>query len=59
MRAPMRVLGISVTTAMKLLVDAGTACAAYHDRIVRGVRAPRVRCDWILSFYYAMERNAA
>ena len=31
MRATMQVLGISVTTVMKLPVDAGTACAVRLD----------------------------
>ena len=31
MRATMQVVGISVTTVVKLLVDAGTACAVRLD----------------------------
>ena len=58
MRAISRVLGISLTTVLKLLVDAGSACASFHDEAVRGVRAQRVQCDEIWSFCYAKERNA-
>ena len=59
MRATSRVLGISRATVDKLLVEAGTVCAAYHDTQVRGIRARRVECDEIWSFCYAKERNKA
>ena len=58
MRSISRVLGIARETVNKLLVDAGTACAAYHDKYVRGISARRVECDEIWSFCYAKERNA-
>lgn len=57
MRATARVLGIARATVDKLLVEAGTACAAYHNEEVRGVTARRVECDEIWSFCYAKERN--
>ena len=41
----------------KLLVDAGSACAAYHDATVRNVPSKRIQCDEIWSFCYAKERN--
>lgn len=41
--------GISINTVSKLLVDAGAACAAFHDEAVRGVKARRVQCDEIWS----------
>ena len=59
MRSISRVLGVSITTVMKLVVDAGNACAAYHDERVRRVRAQRVQCDEIWSYCYAKQRNAA
>ncbi|MEM7709907.1 MAG: IS1 family transposase, partial [Pseudomonadota bacterium] len=46
-------------TVSKLLVDAGNACAAYHDETVRGVKAERVQCDEIWSFTYAKQKNVA
>ena len=58
MRAISRVLGISRNAVARLLVNAGAACAAFHDKAVRGVRARRVECDEIWSFCYAKERNA-
>ncbi len=59
MRAVSRTVGVSINTVTKLLVDAGEACAAYHDEHVRGVRSKRVQCDEIWSFWYAKEKNVA
>lgn len=57
MRATSRLTGVSINTVSKLLVDAGKACAAYHDEAVRGVEAKRVQCDEIWSFTYAKAKN--
>src|SRR5229473_4244506 len=57
MRAITRVTGVSLNTVTKLLIDAGKACAAYHDRHVRGVKATRVQCDEIWSFVGAKQKN--
>jgi IS1 family transposase len=59
MRSISRVVGVSINTVTKLLVDAGTACAAYHDEHVRGVTASRIQCDEIWSFCYAKAKNVA
>ena len=48
---------MSINTVSKLLVDAGKACAAFHDEKVRGVKASRVQCDEIWSFTYAKQKN--
>ncbi len=40
-------------------MDAGEACAAYHDEHVRNVKASRVQCDEIWSFTYAKAKNVA
>lgn len=42
-----------------VLVDAGKACAAYHDEHVRNVQAKRVQVDEIWSFTYAKQKNVA
>jgi hypothetical protein len=47
------VADVSFNTIMKLLIDAGRACAAFHDETVRDVKAKRVQCDEIWSFTYA------
>jgi IS1 family transposase len=38
-------------------VDAGAACAAFHDEKVRHVKARRVQVDEIWSFTYAKQKN--
>lgn len=58
-RAITRIMGMSKNTVAKLLVDAGKACAAYHDEHVRGIQAKRVQCDEIWSFTYAKQKNVA
>lgn len=45
-------------TVLKLLVDLGTACAAYHDEHVRNLHVNRVQCDEIWNFCYAKAKNA-
>ena len=59
MRAISRAVGVSINTVSKLLVEAGEACAAYHDETVRNVTAQHVQCDEIWSFCYAKEKNVA
>ena len=54
-----RMVGCSKNTISKLLIDAGTACAAYHDEHVRNVDARRIQCDEIWSFCYAKQKNVA
>lgn len=58
-RAITRLTGASKNTVAKLLVDAGKACAAYHDANVRDVKAARVQVDEIWSFTYAKQKNVA
>ncbi|MGD2118228.1 MAG: IS1 family transposase [Chromatiales bacterium] len=57
MRSISRVADISINTVTKLLVDAGNACAKYHDEHVRDVKAARIQCDEIWSFVYAKKKN--
>ncbi|MAS45432.1 MAG: IS1 family transposase [Rhodobacteraceae bacterium] len=57
MRSISRTIGVSINTVTKMLVDAGEACAAYHDETVRNVRAQRIQCDEIWSFCYAKAKN--
>ncbi|MBV9549921.1 MAG: IS1 family transposase [Alphaproteobacteria bacterium] len=59
MRAVSRIAKVSINTVTKLLVDAGTVAAAYHDEKVREVHAKRVQCDEIWSFCYAKQKNAS
>ena len=57
MRSVARLTGVSINTVAKLLIDAGNACADYHNKAVRNVRAGRVQVDEIWSFCYAKEKN--
>ena len=58
-RAVTRLTGASKNTVTKLLIDAGKACAAYHDEHVRGLTSKRIQVDEIWSFTYAKEKNVA
>jgi IS1 family transposase len=57
MRSISRVTDVSLNTVTKLLVDAGSACSAFHDATVRNVSSRRVQCDEIWSFAYAKQKN--
>ena len=57
MRAASRIAKVSINTVTKLMVEAGEACAAYHDETVRNVTASNVQCDEIWAFCYAKEKN--
>ena len=59
MRAISRTVGVSINTVTKLLIEAGEACAEYHNENVRNVTASRVQCDEIWSFFYAKKKNVA
>ena len=56
-RATARTAEVSKNTVTKLLIDAGKACAAYQDRVLRGLPCTRVQCDEIWSLVYAKEKN--
>lgn len=53
-----RMFGVGKHTVLRLLEDAGCACAAYHDQFVRGVHSQRVQCDEVWSFVGAKMKNA-
>lgn len=57
MRAVSRLADVSINTVTKLLIDAGTVCAKFHDEHVRSVKAQRVQVDEIWSFTYAKNKN--
>src|SRR5256885_5883272 len=56
-RATVRMTGVAKNTVVKLLVDVGTACAAYHDEHVRNVKSQRIQCDEIWSFVAKKQKN--
>lgn len=55
--ATCRMLGVGKHTVLRLLVDAGCACAAFHDANVRNLRVTRAQCDEVWSFIYAKQKN--
>ena len=59
MRSISRVVDVSINTVSKLLVDAGKACAAFHDETVRDVTSRRIQVDEIWTFTYAKQKNVA
>lgn len=56
-RSVTRVTGASKNTVIKLLIDAGKACMAYHDANMRNVKAKRIQVDEIWTFTYAKQKN--
>ena len=58
-RAVTRIADVSKNTVNKLLIDAGKACAKFHDAHVRDVKASVIQCDEIWSFTYAKQKNVA
>lgn len=58
-RAITRTLGVGKNTVARLLVDAGVACAAYQDRVLRNLPCERVQVDEIWSFVYAKQAHVA
>lgn len=57
MRSISRVADVSINTVSKLLVEAGEACLAIHDEMVRNVHSKRIQCDEIWSFCHAKAKN--
>jgi IS1 family transposase len=55
--ATCRMLGVGKHTVLRLLEDAGCACAAYHDVMVRGLHSRRIQCDEIWAFVYGKDKN--
>ena len=47
MRAITRMVGCSINTVTKLLIDVGTACAEYQDKTLRDLPCKRIQCDEI------------
>jgi transposase-like protein len=45
MRSTSRVCDVSINTVTKLLVDVGTACQSFHNKIVVVLTYKRFQCD--------------
>ena len=57
MRSVTRLVGCSINTVTKLLVDAGTACAIYQNEVMRDLPCKRIQCDEIWAFCGMKEKN--
>lgn len=57
LRAMTRLTGISRTTLLKLLADAGQAFSEYQDRMLVNLPCKRIQVDEIWAFVYAKEKN--
>jgi IS1 family transposase len=57
LRSTSRMVGVSINTVTKLLVDVGRACSVYQDRVMRNLTCQRLQIDEIWSFCYCKEKN--
>lgn len=56
-RSAARMVGVSINTVTKLLVDVGRACCAYQDRVMRNLSCQRLQIDEIWCFCYSKQKN--
>ncbi len=56
-RSTVRITGVAKNTILKLLVDAGKACAEYQNKTLRNLTCKRLQVDEIWSFCYAKQKN--
>lgn len=59
LRAMTRLTGISRTTLIKLLEDAGQAFSEYMDRTLVNLPCKRIQVDEVWAFCYAKQKNVA
>ena len=57
LRSITRITGVSRTTTLKLMADAGQAFAEYQDRTLRNLTCKRVQVDETWCFCYAKKAN--
>src|SRR5205823_2322429 len=55
--ATCRMFSVNKVTVLRLLADAGTIAAQYHDLTVRDLSTKRVQMDEIWSFCHSKQRN--
>lgn len=56
-RSTVRMNGVSKNTIAKLLLNLGSACIEYQDRVFRNLKCKRLQADEIWSFCYAKQKN--
>jgi IS1 family transposase len=57
-RATARIVGVSKTTILKLVEDAGQAASWYHDRVLRNLECKKIQADEAWGFVGAKAKNA-
>lgn len=57
MRAVSRLVGCSINTVTKLLVDVGSVCSDYLDKVMINLPCKKVQCDEIWSFCHSKQKN--
>jgi len=57
MRATTRLIGCSINTVTKLLVDLGMACSLYQNEVMRNLPCKRIQVDEIWAFCYSKQKN--
>jgi IS1 family transposase len=58
-RSVSRMTGASRNTIGRLLLNAGSICAAYQDKALRNLPTTRIECDEIWSFIGAKDKNVS
>ena len=57
LRSTSRMVGVSINTVTKLLIDAGRACAMFQHEAMRNLTCQRLQLDEIWGFVYAKDKN--
>lgn len=57
LRSTSRMVGVSINTVTKLLIDAGRACAEYQHTAMRNLPCKRLQLDEIWSFVAVKDKN--
>jgi len=50
-------VGVSINTVTKLLIEAGTACAKFQHEVMRNLPCKKLQLDEIWGFIYAKQKN--
>ncbi len=48
---------VAINSVVKLLIEAGRACADYQNEVMRDLKCTKIQCDEIWSFVYAKQKN--
>src|SRR5580658_7613752 len=56
-RSTARLTGVAKSTILRLLAEVGTACADFHNVMLRNLPCKHIQVDEIWSFCYAKQKN--